>query len=181
MLKMLSSTRWSFVQMMPTNDHKVPQLLSSDLFARHQGQVGDENSPRYLFPFPGKWKPWALMLRVEKQNAEVASCKFSLPFSPNQVAMIEWGLELNSNCSSTWEKVGQPEEGRRSQCFTRKGNSEKGPLQIGLSSPSDPMFTFFSTQTYYWFIQCFSAIIRQTTTVLYKRVLQCNYLYLFLQ
>ena len=27
------------------------------------------------------------MLRVEKQNAEVAYCKFSLPFSPNQVAM----------------------------------------------------------------------------------------------
>ena len=79
-------------------------------------------------------------------------------------------------CSSTWEKVGQPEEGRRSQCFTRKSNSETGPLQIGLSSQSDPIFRFLSTQTYYWFIQCFSAIIRQTTTVLYKRVLQCNYL-----
>ena len=63
-------------------------------------------------------------------------------------------------CSSTWEKVGQPEEGRRPQCFARKDNSEKGPLQIGLNSQSDRMFTFFSTQ------KCFSAIICQTIIVL---------------
>ena len=63
-------------------------------------------------------------------------------------------------CSSAWEKVGQPEESRRPQCFARKDNSEKGPLQIGLNSQSDRMFTFFSTQ------KCFSAIIRQTIIVL---------------
>ena len=88
---------WSFVQMMPTNDHKVPQLLSSDLFARLQGQVGDENSPRCLFPFPGKWKLWALMLRVEKQNAEVASCKFSLPLSPQSSCQGSGELRLGIN------------------------------------------------------------------------------------
>ena len=52
-------------------------------------------------------------------------------------------------CSSTWEKVGQPEKGRRPQCFARKDNSEKGPLQIGLNSQSDRMFTFLSTQKYF--------------------------------